>query len=255
MKFKGFTLVEMLAVIAIIGILAAMLSGALVAVNAKVKRAAIAVEIGNLTMALENYKAQYGEYPPDSSSDVASHIKRAFPRSTTTSAPTTIDPSTALVFWLGGVIVDGRPIGFAQNPKEPFNTGTNTPRKPLFYEFKPDQLDGYKYTSKSGGAPFIYFRSKVKNNVGDYSSKTYTGGGDFGTASAYKIKGGVWGAEKKYQIISPGLDGMYSSGSNISSNNVWRSSSSSSESSGNITEGDLDNVTNFSEGTIGDMIE
>ena len=256
MKYKGFTLVEMLAVIAIIGILASMLTGALMMVNVKVKQAAIAVEIGNLSMALENYKAQYGEYPPDGTDTAATnrHVKKVFPRTSDT-VPVTLNPSTALVFWLGGIVSDGRPIGFAANPTKPFDSSSSIPRKAPFYEFNPDQLSGYQFMAKSGGAPYVYFRSKVTNNVGKYGGKSFDGGAEYGKALPYKVKGGVWGSEKSYQIIHSGMDGVYSSGSNMTSTNVWRSSSDNSEKTGDLTEGDLDNITNFTQGTVGDMME
>ncbi len=60
----GFTMIELLMVIIIIGILVALL---LPAINSAVKngrRAAVSSEISQLATALANFKAKYGDYPP-----------------------------------------------------------------------------------------------------------------------------------------------------------------------------------------------
>ena len=62
---SGFTLVELLVVIVIIGILAALLTGAVVAARLAARRAVIRSDISQLEMALERYKNEVGEYPPD----------------------------------------------------------------------------------------------------------------------------------------------------------------------------------------------
>jgi prepilin-type N-terminal cleavage/methylation domain-containing protein len=90
---RGFTLVEMLMVIIVIGILAALLLVALRAARTRARVAAIKMEVNQLAMAMERYKQDYGEYPPDFS-DVATtaanggtgraavlrHIRKRFPR-------------------------------------------------------------------------------------------------------------------------------------------------------------------------------
>ena len=61
----AFTLIELLIVIAIIGILAALLIpvGGAIKENAKKRRAA--TELSQIETAIERYKAKYGFYPPD----------------------------------------------------------------------------------------------------------------------------------------------------------------------------------------------
>jgi prepilin-type N-terminal cleavage/methylation domain-containing protein len=96
---KGFTLVEMLVVIVIIGILAGMTAAVLGPARAAARRAVVTAELKQLDMALENYKSEYGEYPPsfvdinivaerggdpivqqDARDAVARHLRKAFPR-------------------------------------------------------------------------------------------------------------------------------------------------------------------------------
>ena len=62
---QGFTLVELLAVIVIIGILASLITAAAINARALVKRSTVINEIGQLDIALERYKTEFGEYPPD----------------------------------------------------------------------------------------------------------------------------------------------------------------------------------------------
>ena len=59
----AFTLVELLAVVAIAGLLAALVFGAAHGAGARSRRARAAAELGVLAQALEAYRAQYGDYP------------------------------------------------------------------------------------------------------------------------------------------------------------------------------------------------
>lgn len=90
----GFTLVELLVVITIIGILAALITVAASGALKKGRQTAIKVELDQISAALEKYKQDVaGSYPPnlqvdgviiDESqvlNDVRRHLKQAFPRS------------------------------------------------------------------------------------------------------------------------------------------------------------------------------
>lgn len=213
----------MLTVIAIIGILAALMSGAMVAVRARVQKAAISAELKQLEMALEAYKTTYGEYPPDGTDQTAikRHLAKAYPRATNLNV-TGINPGNALVFWLGGPIKDGRPIGFSKNPKNPDLTAgdTTTPRNAPLYDFNPAQFGTVSgtlatYTSKTGGSPYVYFRAKISGGTTSYSGSYKPDASDSDSIAPYK-KGSVWYGEKRFQIISPGLDGKYGAGGDVS---------------------------------------
>jgi general secretion pathway protein G len=60
----GFTLVELLAVILILGILLALLLPAINGAMRTAKNAAVGGEINQLAQALANFKSKYGDYPP-----------------------------------------------------------------------------------------------------------------------------------------------------------------------------------------------
>jgi len=79
---RAFTLVEILVVIAIVGMLALLVTAAVAGAMRASKRAAIAKEMNEISMAIEHYKAEIGEYPPDMYDDEAlvRHVKKRFPR-------------------------------------------------------------------------------------------------------------------------------------------------------------------------------
>lgn len=133
----GFTLVELLTVLVILATLFSLMTGAIWRARLKGKDAAIKTELTHLEMALEQYKNEYGEYPPDffgvnnpdddirqyARGAVLRHLRRAFPQYRIQGAtiderfeyfakdvqqncglnPRTFDPAAAAIFWLGGL--------------------------------------------------------------------------------------------------------------------------------------------------------
>ena len=65
----AFTLIEMLTVIAIIGILAALLLPAIRLAMRKAKEAVARADIAGLTTALSQYSSDFGALPPDRTND------------------------------------------------------------------------------------------------------------------------------------------------------------------------------------------
>ena len=62
-RLSAFTLIELLTVMAIIGILAAITFGAMTGVKSRAKISLARTELASLAQALEAYKKQYGDYP------------------------------------------------------------------------------------------------------------------------------------------------------------------------------------------------
>jgi prepilin-type N-terminal cleavage/methylation domain-containing protein len=164
---RGFTLVELLIVITIIGILIGLLIPAVGMVQRSVQRAAIAAEVLAISNAIEQYKNKYGEYPPDGSSRAVfeRHCRKVWAnmaptelawlsnRSVSNCMATVamgsndhavMDPAEALVFFLGGFSKDpnhpftgpGGPLFVGPNNVVQYNVDRNEP----IFEFKQSQL-------------------------------------------------------------------------------------------------------------------
>lgn len=133
---SGFTLVEILVVIAIIGVLVALAVPAVNMAYKSIKKKAIAMECQAIAQAVEAYRTKYNDYPPDGADPtiLARHLRKAFqnisptevalisgtfplpsgnlPVASGTLSGSLMDPSEALVFFLGG---------FSDDPVFPFS--------------------------------------------------------------------------------------------------------------------------------------
>ena len=165
---RGFTLIEVLVVISIIGLLVGLLLPVIATVQRRVKITRITLEMKQMMIALEDFRTKVGgsQYPPDGTNqaDLQQFCKAAWPHAIWSSAgsppagqvgyPTNLQPDTALVFWLGGAQdPSGAFIGFSANPMNPFDG--NSQRITPSYDFPRAPLP----SSTTTNPRFVYWGS------------------------------------------------------------------------------------------------
>ncbi len=280
----GFTLVELLVVITIIGILAGIAIPAVMAALRAVNKGVVKNDIHQLEAACLAYKAKYGEFPPDGTDAdaVTRHVRKVFPHYTG-AAPTGLTPFNSLTFWLGG-IWDGTKkqfIGFSADPTDPFNPNTASRTAP-FFEFDPSRTDWSTASSyikvgttditkairywppktdgnKPAGA-VAYFRAddgaylangKTKR-VQDTDSKFVLAAQDswLTTVAANPI----WINPKTFQIFSSGLGGKYGFANPGNTDRINFPSGETKFGGSAYDEETYDDITNFSDGTLEDSM-
>lgn len=284
---RAFTLVEMLVVIAIIGVLVALLLPAVVGAINNARRARMALEISQLANAVEAYKAKFGDYPPNfRSHDVfIRHVRKCFRKihsnpdpmnpghlelteqkiwgtndfSMGTPTPN-IDESEALVMWLTQINSD---------PRQPFTyltTGSTPANRVNLYDIDLQRItdadsDGYPSykPAYAGDTAYIHIdsRSYPSHNINNTSSVVATAEGGFmGSVRPYydssvTTGGGIAQKPSSFQILCAGQDGVFGAdptGTMTDKRKFYPSGI-------NYQVEDRDNITNFSEGKrLGDAI-
>jgi general secretion pathway protein G len=171
---RGFTLIEMLVVIAIIAILVAMVASAVMNMLGKAPALQDRADITALTAALQQFKAKYGSYPPSrihlvataatydftkpTQKDTYNIIMKMFPNMNWTNIDWTgnnnlptpfatlypkgiiLEGDQCLVFFLGGIPMSGSPnacTGFSKSTTNPAQPGGERLK---FYDFQPARL-------------------------------------------------------------------------------------------------------------------
>ena len=219
---SGFTLVELLVVIVIIAILAALITPAVFQARRSGQNAAIKAEIDLLHMAIMHYKNEYGSFPPCSSGIVPSepgprHIRRLFPRTSATYAPAAGTPSTtpanALVGWLAG---------YSKDPTNPLS-GTRV----KIFEFDQNRVSntaptiGQFHPREKPGSPYIYIDSA--NYRYDHDSNPATPE----ILRPFSANGNTYTADPNanpdtFQILCAGLDESWGTNSDDDLSNFWK---------------------------------
>lgn len=205
LRIRGFTLVEMLVVLGIIAVLAALLLPAAMGAVTRARDAAIGFEVNQLASAIESYKQDKGDYPPNfrDFNVFLQHVRRCYPKI----APTelawffTYDSSGTLTGWKTGRRLDeGESLVFwlshtTTDPRYPFGlthpaTATVTFKK--YYEFDETRLETLDTSSegaltgevRSVAMPsyhakhckdtfYLYIDSRAYKDVAKFSTNPY----------------------------------------------------------------------------------
>jgi prepilin-type N-terminal cleavage/methylation domain-containing protein len=264
---RGFTLVELLVVMVIIGILVAMVSYAVFQALNRAKEAEISTEVNKLGQAVEVAKNEFQDYFPDgtqggggggSGSDLQKFTRKAFPNMETRRGgrpPSDLNPARALVFWLSQVNTD------VTNPFKQ-QTSTQTGGKGVkqvhdFFSFNTGRLRNNLYYQpgidpNSGGHPYIYFCNRT------YANASYDAGGKrvkpyhYGKKRAGQSGGSGsqydYAAPDSFQIIAPGRDKELGTGGQLYTDEGGVGAGGDS-----IAYFDEDNLVNFDTRNVGDI--
>lgn len=271
---RGFTLVELLVVITIIGILIALLVTGVSSAIGRAKDAQMGIEIASMAQALEAYKQKHMAYPPDFADllpqdtvQINTHLARPFRLRSLKGKPNDhlaavngqqpqhLDPAEALVFWLSGLSGDQKFPLTGRNPanRDPSSGGGGKAEGTPFFEFDKARLldndgDGFmEYYPEHSQAPYVYLRSdhymKDPNNPGT-PHLVAVGPSSSGIpvrAYAADIVEGEFVAAEKYQIICAGRDNLFM--------DIANPSVPEFPDGLGYSEADDDNLTSFSEGS------
>jgi prepilin-type N-terminal cleavage/methylation domain-containing protein len=153
---RGFSLIELLVVIVIIGILVGLLVPGVMTAYRRSQEFAIEQEVNQLSLAIEAFKTKYGFYPPDFTriTDVNQfipYLNRIAPNHSESANLTTwwtqvgsklnaAGPQSSYVFWLSGLAKNKQyPLtGNTGNPLPAYNVGTV--EREVFFDFKSERL-------------------------------------------------------------------------------------------------------------------
>ena len=215
---SGFTLVELLVVITIIGVLAALITPAVFQARRTGQISAIKAEIDLLHMAMMHYKNEYGSFPPCTSGIASSqpgprHIRRLFPRTSATYAPAAGTPSTtpanALVGWLAG---------YSKDPTNPLS-GTRV----KLFEFDQNRVttSNQFHPREKPGSPYIYIDSANYRYDDDSNPATPE------ILQPFTVNGNTYTADPNanpdtFQILCAGLDESWGTNSDDDLSNFWK---------------------------------
>ena len=277
---SAFTLVEILTVIAIISILVALVSPAILNALGSAEEAAVAVELTQLDQALTAFNAKFDRYPPSSitlygdkagwdgdpvAKSAIRSIWRDFDFSTggrVASGVPQSDPSLpdfhpwgtdmitltgdeCLVFFLSGVPdSNGTLTGFSVDSRRPFQVGGSR-IDPFFTGWKDRET---RLIDTDGDGIFAYTDGLSDTDATIFYSAATRGRYASSQPAYFQADGTTPWNPDTFQLIAPGEDGNLgtiteaAAGAKV----IW----SEGITLGNTRQTERDNITNFAGGTL-----
>ncbi len=264
---RAFTLIEILIVLAIIGILAGLALPAAASLRSRANDLAIAREISALRQGLERYKLQMGDYPPSMGEDYSPanryrticevHLRKCYPRASQQAkdyfynyiAPQ-LDQDESIVFWLSMTVLDDRdpfPLAVLNGNTIPKSWPSGLSRR-VFYEFQQerfwdnpadaDDIPAYR-------APYCQDTTFVHIDSRYYRMHLTPQTAAISAVQPYFDAQGKPLNPMTFQIITAGQDGEYGPLYDAVANPTLLKRFPSGEHFG---DGDHDNLTDFSDG-------
>jgi prepilin-type N-terminal cleavage/methylation domain-containing protein len=201
---SGFTLVEVLGAVTIVGVLAAVIMAVSILPKGRCTGPHSRAELAQMQLALEVYKVQFGEYPPDGSNVAAfqSHMQQRFPKIPAAAIKQLPPPApdTAIYFWLAGP--QGKGWGWFDGSILDANTVLFDFDDTRLKQVSPGKMQYLPRNGKADSDPYVYFSSNGSYNpAGVGNAKPYVD----------KRQGakGVFCNPVTFQLLSPGRDGKY----------------------------------------------
>jgi prepilin-type N-terminal cleavage/methylation domain-containing protein len=171
----GFTLIELMVVILIVGILIALLLPAIFGAVARGKNAAVSAEIITMAQALESFKSDYGDYPP---SRIILMENGAF--------DTTNQTALSQIAWLGNTpVLSSTDLNYGQLaqrslrflrkffPKVQFSSTSVQPAvisNAFFYDFNGNNVADTSPILLEGHECLVFFLGGIPNHAGGVES-------------------------------------------------------------------------------------
>jgi len=278
---SGFTLLELLMVIAIIAMLMGLLVAAIQGARIKARVAQVGSEISQLDSAIAKFNSTYNVDPPSSLLIPAvgdpwaaidrSRVRGIWPQFDFASngglgnaTAQHLSGAECLVFFLGGVPDTSSGtvamIGFSKSPTTPWS-GAGANREGPYFDFDSGRLtfdeDGdlfptYLDPLPGQQSPYVYYSSQGKSYTIENNASAVDAFDVFTDSSKNPLRiylktqsvspttRNVPHRAESFQIISPGLDGIYGEGGLYSDGSELVGARSV----------EADNITNFSSGAL-----